>query len=68
MDSESFAIDLDLKDLENKTNLNNLIIKFESILKTNLDKHALEKTNGITVRDTKPWCTESIREQKRMIR
>ena len=68
MDSEAFAQDLDFKDLENESDLISLITKFEGILKINLDKHTPEKTKRITVRDTKSWFTESIREQKKIMR
>ena len=55
-------------DLSDEVRLDNLLLKYNSVLSSVLDKHAPLKTIQVTVRKESPWYTSDIKSLKRECR
>ena len=63
----AFNHDLILSDLivQPKNDLDELLRQYNTMLKTNLDKHAPLQKKTVTVKDPVPWYNDAIRKEKR---
>ena len=67
IDRSSFKNDIQFNDSDFH-NVDDLVVHYDNVVRSVVDKHAPEKPHTLTIRHHNPWFTAAVREQKLLVR